>query len=240
MYCRECGTENEDNAKICRGCNTILIEETGGLSGSHGFKSCSDQTVGLIILLVGIVLGISAVVPFFILETKELITLERMRLIVSLPLIFIAISFIAIGWVIHYGCRRRNTELHKAEEDYRALVENAGDGIFTIDQGGRFTFLNDAALKIGGYTGDELVGKNFFTVIAPEYREATIENFRKREVGKASDRYVIEVLTKDGKRKRVELSLKTLEHKGEFMGVEGIAREVVDTGNFAKERGEKI
>jgi hypothetical protein len=37
---------------------------------------------------------------------------------------------------------------------------------------------------------------------------------------------VIELLAKDGSRKRVELTLKTLEHKGEFMGVEGVAREV--------------
>lgn len=226
-YCQQCGAKNEDTAKICKECNSFLFRESGGgLLGPQSFASCSDQKVGLIILSVGIIMGIAAAIPFFILETRDLITFERMKLIVSLPLGFIGLLLAVMGWMIYYGCRRRSTVLEKVQEDYRALVENAADGIFTIDQGGRFTFLNDAALKIGGYKRDELLGNNFLSVIAPEYREPTLENFRKREKGKPIDRYEIEVLTKEGARKRIELSLKTLDHRGEFMGVEGIAREV--------------
>jgi PAS domain S-box-containing protein len=118
--------------------------------------------------------------------------------------------------------------LQKVQEDYRALVENASDGIFTIDPGGRFTFLNKKALEMVGYTTEELVGSNFIMIVAPEHRASTIENFRKRLTGEAVDRYDIEVITKRGDRIRVELSTKTLEHNGEFMGVEGITREVVD------------
>jgi len=62
--------------------------------------------------------------------------------------------------------------------------------------------------------------------LVPEYRESTIENFKKREIGQASDRYDIEIITKDDRRKYIELSLKTLE--GEFMGIEGIAREIIN------------
>ena len=51
--------------------------------------------------------------------------------------------------------------------------------------------------------------------------------FKKRKTGNASDRYDIVIVNKDGSRKRVELTLKTLEHKSEFMGVEGIAREIL-------------
>jgi PAS domain S-box-containing protein len=118
--------------------------------------------------------------------------------------------------------------LQKVEEDYRALVENAEDGIFTIDQEGRFTYMNKKGMAMLGYRRDELVGRSFVTVIAPEYREATLENFRKRQTGEAVDRYEMEVVTKEGRRMPIEISTRTLEYKGEFMGLEGIARAIAD------------
>lgn len=229
VYCQECGARNEDETSICKECNSFLVKErSGGLFGNQDFASCSDQTIGKIVLIVGIIMGLAAIIPFFILETKELITLGRMRLIVSLPLGLIGILLIVIGGGIYYGCHRRNSILHNIQDDYRNKMENVSFGIFTIDRGGRFTYLNKSALELSGYTKDELVGSNFLMVIAPEYRETTIENFGKRKTGEASDRYEIEMLTKNGTIKRVELTLKTLEHKGEFMGVEGVAREVIN------------
>lgn len=228
MYCQKCGTKNEDTAVVCNQCKSFLVKETGGeLFGHRCFASCSDQTVGKIILIVGIILLITAIIPYFILDTKDLITVERMRLIVSMPLGFISILLIGIGMAIYYGLRRRGDILQHVQNDYRRLVENANDSIFVIDREGRFTYINKAAYKFSGYTAEQLVGSNFLQVIAPEYRESTIENFKKREIGQASDRYDIEIITKDGRRKYIELSLKTLEYKGEFMGVEGIAREII-------------
>ncbi len=230
MYCRECGTKNEDTAEFCRKCNGVLIRDIKSLLRGHGIAGCPDRTIGLLIISVGVVLGIAAVLPLFLIHSKDVVTLERMKLIVSLPLGFIALFLFLIGWAVYYGCRRRNMVLQEAQEDYRALVENARDGIFTIDQGGRFTFLNKKALEMVGYAKEELLGNNFVVIVAPEDRAMTIENFRKRLTGKAVDRYEIEVVTKKGDRVRVELSTKTLEHNGEFMGVEGIAREVMDKG----------
>ncbi|MFZ2070575.1 MAG: PAS domain S-box protein [Halobacteriota archaeon] len=153
--------------------------------------------------------------------------MERMRLIVTLPLGFIALLLIAIGWVVYRGYHRRGVVLQKVEEDYRALIENASDGIFTIDQGGRFTFMNKKGMEMLGYSREELVGSNFVKVIAPEFREFTIENFKKRLTGEAVDRYEIVVVTKEGDRIPVELNTRALKYKGEFLGLEGIAREIV-------------
>jgi PAS domain S-box-containing protein len=229
MYCRECGTKNEDTAEFCKKCKGVLVRDTiKSLLRGHGIAGCPDRTVGLLIISVGVVLGIAAALPLFLIHSKDLVTLERMKLIVSMSLGFIALTLFLIGGCVYYGCQRRNTVLQKVQEDYRAMVENASDGIFTIDQGGRFTFLNKKALEMVGYTKEELVGSNFVMIVAPEYRASTIENFKKRLTGEAVDRYEIEVVTKKGERVRVELSTKALEHNGEFMGVEGIAREVVD------------
>lgn len=229
MYCDECGTENEDTAEFCKKCNAILVPESRqGLVGRLGLSGYSDPSVGLLIITIGVVLGIAAILPFFLLETKDLITMERMRLIVTLPMGFIALLLIVTGWVVYRGYHRRGIVLQKVEEDYQARVENAEDGIFTIDQEGRFTYMNKKGMEMLGYAKEELVGRNFVTVIAPEYREFTIENFRKRLTGEAVDRYEIEVVTKEGGRIPVELNTRTLEYKGEFMGLEGIARVIVD------------
>ena len=228
MYCTECGTENEDTAVVCKKCNAILVPERHrGLLDRLNLSTYSDPSVGLLIISIGVVLGIVAILPFFLLETEDLITMERMRLIVTLPLGFIALVLIVIGGVVYWGHRKGGKMLQKVEEDYRALVENAGDGIFTIDPDGRFTYMNKKGMELLGYAREELVGRNFVTVIAPEYREATVENFRKRQTGEAVDRYEIEVVTKDGNRIPIELNTRTLEYKGEFMGLEGIARVIV-------------
>lgn len=235
MYCSECGTENEDTAEVCKKCNAILVPGSHqGTFGRFSLTGYSDQDVGLLIILIGVVLVIAAVLPFFLLETKDLITMERMLLIITLPLAFIAILLIGTGWVVYRGYRKRDKVLHKVEENYRSLVENAEDGIFTIDQEGRFTYVNIKGMELLGYAKNELVGRNFATVIAPEYRETTIENFRKRQIGEGVDRYEVEVITKDENRIPVELNTRTLEYKGEFMGLEGIARVIV------KKSAEKI
>jgi len=229
MYCTECGTENEDTAEVCKKCNAILVPGSHqGTFGRFSLTGYSDQDVGLLIILIGVVLVIAAVLPFFLLETKDLIAMQRMRLIITLPLAFIAILLIGTGWVVYRGYHRRDKVLHKVEENYRSLVENAEDGIFTIDQEGRFTYMNKKGRALLGYAKDELVGRNFVTVIAPEHRETTIENFRKRQIGEGVDRYEVEVVTKEGKRIPVELNTRTLEYKGEFMGLEGIARVIED------------
>nr|CBH37461.1 hypothetical membrane protein, PAS fold family [uncultured archaeon] len=228
MYCTECGMENEDTAVVCKRCNAILVPGSRqGLVGRLGLSAYSDPSVGLLIISIGVVLGIVAILPFFLLETKDLITMERMRLIVTLPLAFIALMLIVIGGVVYWGHHKGGKMLQKVEEDYRSLVENAGDGIFTIDQDGRFTYMNKKGMELLGYAREELLGQNFVMVIAPEYREATIENFRKRQTGEAVDRYEIEVVTKDENRIPIELNTRTLEYKGEFMGLEGIARVIV-------------
>ena len=229
MYCTECGTENEDTAVVCKKCNAILVPERHrGPLDRLSLSTYSDPSVGLLIISIGVVLGIVVILPFFLLETEDLITMERMRLIVTLPLGFIALVLIVTGGVVYWGHRKGGKMLQKVEEDYRALVENAGDGIFTIDQDGRFTYINKKGMELLGYAREELVGRNFVTVIAPEYREATVENFRKRQTGEAVDRYEIEVITKEGKRIPIELNTRTLEYKGEFMGIEGIGRVIED------------
>ena len=59
-------------------------------------------------------------------------------------------------------------ELNQSEEKYRSLVEQATDGIFMADQEGRFVLVNSSAIKLLGYTNDELLRMSIFDIITKE------------------------------------------------------------------------
>src|SRR5665213_3687398 len=66
--------------------------------------------------------------------------------------------------------RHDETALQLSEARYRNLFEHAADLIFTADLAGNVTSANPAAEQITGYTAEELLGMNFFDVVAPEER----------------------------------------------------------------------
>lgn len=61
--------------------------------------------------------------------------------------------------------------LAEATRVERALIENASDVICSIDKSGTFAAINPAAEKVLGYTMDDLLGKYYIDLIAPEERD---------------------------------------------------------------------
>lgn len=72
--------------------------------------------------------------------------------------------------------------LRESEEKYRLLFENANDAIF-IAQDGVIKFPNPRALKLIGYTEEELRQIPFADLIYPEDREMVVDRYRKRMEG---------------------------------------------------------
>ncbi len=67
------------------------------------------------------------------------------------------------------------TERKQLEERYRALFEQALDGVFIIDENMRILMANQAAASIGGFDSmGELLGMNLLDFIHPEGRERTL------------------------------------------------------------------
>jgi diguanylate cyclase (GGDEF)-like protein/PAS domain S-box-containing protein len=61
-----------------------------------------------------------------------------------------------------------NQRLDKSEKWHRYLVDNSPDIIYTLDAEGRFSFLNQRATDLLGYTKDQLMGKHYTMVVHPE------------------------------------------------------------------------
>ncbi len=116
--------------------------------------------------------------------------------------------------------------LHKSEEKYRVLVENAMDGIYIISPDG-FEYVNPAFEKIFGYKEKEVCNNefNFFDLIHPEDRIliAKREEARKKGV-KIPSIYSFRAITKKGKLKYVEVD--TIPLKGEKVRILGVLRDI--------------
>ncbi|TWI94187.1 PAS domain S-box-containing protein [Mucilaginibacter frigoritolerans] len=74
------------------------------------------------------------------------------------------------------------TKLKLSEERYRQIVETAHEGIWTIDEHNRTTFVNKRIVDILGYPAEEIVGKNFLHFVVNKYHKRAIndiENMRR-------------------------------------------------------------
>ena len=59
-------------------------------------------------------------------------------------------------------------ELVESEEKYRTLIEQATDGIFLIDEAGKFLLVNSSACRMSHYTREELINKSIYDLLDPE------------------------------------------------------------------------
>ncbi len=116
--------------------------------------------------------------------------------------------------------------LRESEARYRDLFDNATDIIYTLDAAGRFTGANRAAVRLTGYTTEEVLQLDFSRVVAPEYLDLAREMLARRLAGETTPPYEIEILAKDGRRIPVELSGRVIYRDGAPIEVHGIARDI--------------
>jgi len=92
------------------------------------------------------------------------------------------------------------TERKQAEEGYKSLIFHSPIGIFIV-QDRAFKLLNPGFLNITGYGEDDLLGKDYFTLILPEYREPVRRNAIQILKGERTAPYEYQVITKGGETK---------------------------------------
>ena len=124
--------------------------------------------------------------------------------------------------------RRAEASIRESEERYRELFENANDIIYTHDLKGNFTSLNRSGERITGYSREETVRMNVADVIAPEYLNLAREMIAHKASEKVSTVYEIDIITKDGRRVRLEVSTRLIFRDGKPVGVQGIARDLTE------------
>jgi len=124
--------------------------------------------------------------------------------------------------------RRAEISIRESEERYRELFENANDIIYTHDLQGNFTSLNRSGERITGYSREEAAQMNVADVIAPEYLNLACEMMAQKASKGVSTVYEIDIVSKQGKRVRLEVSTRLIFSDGKPIGVQGIGRDLTE------------
>ena len=119
------------------------------------------------------------------------------------------------------------------EANYRELVENASDIIYTHDLEGRFTWVNKACEAVTGYPRDEWLRLSIWDLIAPEFLAAARETIERRLSGEVHI-FELEIVARDGRRVPLEVSGRLSFRGGRAVGVQGIARDVTERRQAAQ------
>ena len=126
---------------------------------------------------------------------------------------------------------------------YKRLVETSHDLIWSVDEAGRYTFVNDTATqRIFGYTATEMIGRPFTDFMTSEQAAKDLAVFSRIKAGERVFNYRTIHFRKDGV--PVHLSFNAVVEagpSGEVVGTTGTATDVSDLVHYsaALERSEE-
>ena len=119
--------------------------------------------------------------------------------------------------------------LRKSEEKYREIVENISDVVHTSDYKGYFTYINPACKKLTGYTQNELIGKHFSELVAPEWKERVAEFYLNQFKNRVDETlFSFPILTKSREEKWVEQTVMQLREGNRITGHKSIMRDITE------------
>jgi PAS domain S-box-containing protein len=124
--------------------------------------------------------------------------------------------------------RKAQKALQENEERYRELFENANDIIYTHDLAGNFTSLNRSGEQITGYSREEAFRMNIVDVLAPEYVSVARQMISQKTDRKGATIYELEIIARNRRRIRLEVSTRLIYHDGKPVGVQGVGRDLTE------------
>jgi len=107
------------------------------------------------------------------------------------------------------------TDYRQKEKCYRGLIEDINDG-YIIYQDDKIVLANRRFAEIFGYTIDQVLGKDFFTFVAPENQQEVAGTYIKTLSGReeAPERLELAGIKGDGTVITAEASIKSVEYDG--------------------------
>lgn len=114
------------------------------------------------------------------------------------------------------------TERKMMEREYRYILDNAGDVIYTTDENGIINFLNESITKILGYEPEEIIGQHFTAIIHPEDKKRVAVFYLKQLTQLTEDSYLeFKILNKEGGVNWVGQNVKLLKESNQSNKVKG-------------------
>jgi PAS domain S-box-containing protein len=122
---------------------------------------------------------------------------------------------------------RLNEQVTESGRRYRFLVDNSPDLIFTADREGVMTYLSETGEQLIGWAPQDVVGRHFSELIAPESLAVVMEHWqRAKEEPERRQQYRLTILHRDGTHLPMEINAVGRTADGEFAGVHGSVRDI--------------
>ncbi len=113
-----------------------------------------------------------------------------------------------------------------SEQEYRTLVENATELIWTLDAEGRFTYANRQAEEASGHKLQDWIGKGFAPLIAPPEDLPRIQQIFLDTLGGKGQNHAVGVYRSDGSVLYLSVNTTPLYREGTIVGTISFGRDV--------------
>ena len=123
--------------------------------------------------------------------------------------------------------------LRESEEKFRVIAQSSQDIIFIIDRFGKQLFFNKSVEKVLGYKAEELLGRSFAELLPETSVAGYLSQLANIFLYKEISTFFTQIYHKDGYLVDVEVNVKLVKLKGEYIG-QGSIRDIT-----AKKRAEE-
>ncbi|WP_336337102.1 PAS domain S-box protein [Haloarcula brevis] len=132
------------------------------------------------------------------------------------------------------GVLRDTTERKQRErelERYETIIEAVGDPVYTLDDEGVFTYVNEAAERLTGFEPDALVGEHISTIMTGGDIDRGSELIRAMlsDPSRRNATFETDIVDQSGDNTPIEIHIALLPAPdGEFNGTAGVIRDISD------------
>ncbi len=116
--------------------------------------------------------------------------------------------------------------IEESEERYRDILENIADIIYIFDDRGNVIFANDAAAKLFGYSGDEMLRLNTKTLLTSDSYQRVMRIYEEQMRGQDVGPFEIDLYDKEGEIHTIESRERLIWDRDRIIEIHGIGRDI--------------
>ena len=151
---------------------------------------------------------------------------------------FLVFYFLLTGLNSHI--QRRKAAEEEAiinEEKYKNIIDESGAIIFTTNMDGRFTFVNEMACRVTGFSQEELLNKTYIDLVHPIWQDQLLHFYSDAlRNGELDTQIKFPITCKNGEMKWVEQTAVIVLQQGLPMGFHCVTKDITESYQLEREK----